>query len=121
VPYGQLQTYYAKADLGIFASSCETFGIILLEKMATGLPIVCSKLSSMAEILQDGGLYFHPEKKDEIANAIEQYLLSPVLQSNKRTISYALAQEYSWEKCADQTFSFLRDIALSYQVKLVKP
>lgn len=121
VPYEQLQTNYAKADLGIFASSCETFGIILLEKMATGLPIACSELSSMTEILQDGGLYFHPEKEDEIARAIEQYLLSPALQSNKRAISYALAQEYSWEKCADQTFSFLRDIALSYQVKLARP
>jgi glycosyltransferase involved in cell wall biosynthesis len=121
VPYEQLQTHYAKADLGIFASSCETFGIILLEKMAAGLPIACSSLSSMAEILQDGGLYFHPEKEDEITNAIEQYLLSTASQSNKRAISYALAQEYSWEKCADQTFSFLRDIALSYQVNLVKP
>ena len=120
VPYEQLQTYYAKADLGIFASSCETFGIILLEKMATGLPIACSNLSSMAEILQDGGLYFHPEKEIEIANAIEQYLLSPALQSNKRTISYTLAQEYSWEKCANKTFNFLRDIALNYQAKSAK-
>lgn len=115
VPYEQLQAHYAKADLGIFASSCETFGIILLEKMATGMPIACSSLSSMSEILQDGGVYFHPEKEDEIAKAIEQYLLSTTLQLNKRTISYALAQEYSWEKCAQQTFSFLRDIALSSQ------
>lgn len=115
VPYEQLQGHYAKADLGIFASSCETFGIILLEKMATGMPIACSKLSSMSEILQDGGVYFHPEKEDEIAKAIEQYLLSASMQLNKRTISYALAQEYSWEKCSQQTFGFLRDIALSHQ------
>ena len=115
VHYEQLQAHYAMADLGVFASSCETFGIILLEKMATGMPIACSNLSSMSEILQDGGVYFHPEKEDEIAKAIEQYLLSTTLQLNKRSISYALAQEYSWEKCAHQTFGFLRDIALSYQ------
>ncbi|MBU3630053.1 glycosyltransferase family 1 protein [Polynucleobacter sp. AP-Melu-500A-A1] len=114
--YEQLQAHYAKADLGIFASSCETFGIILLEKMATGMPIACSNLSSMSEILRDGGVYFHPEKEDEIVNAIEQYLLSTSLQLNKRTISHQLAQAYSWEKCAQQTFGFLRDIALSYQV-----
>ena len=119
VPYEQLQGHYAKADLGVFASSCETFGIILLEKMATGMPIACSNLSSMAEILQDGGVYFHPEKEDEIANAIERYLLSSSLQLNKRNISHALAQQYSWEKCAQQTFGFLRDIALGHQVKTV--
>lgn len=117
VPYEQLQSFYANSDLGIFASSCETFGIILLEKMATGLPLACSKLSSMAEILQDGGLYFHPEKENEIAQSIEQYLLSPELQETKRAISYALAQEYSWENCATQTFHFLSEIASSYQVK----
>lgn len=115
VPYEQLQGHYAKADLGVFASSCETFGIILLEKMATGMPIACSNLSSMSEILQDGGVYFHPEKEDEITKAIEQYLISASLQLSKRTISYALAQEYSWEKCAQQTFSFLRDVVLSHQ------
>lgn len=115
VPYEQLHAHYAEADLGVFASSCETFGIILLEKMATGMPIACSSLSSMSEILQDGGVYFHPEKEDEIAKAIEQYLLSASLQLNKRTISYNLAQEYSWEKCAQQTFGFLREIALSHQ------
>ena len=51
VLYEQLQGHYTKANLGIFASSCKTFGIILLEKMAMGMPIASSNLSPMSEIL----------------------------------------------------------------------
>ena len=61
VPYGDLPAYYQQADIGLFASSCETFGIILLEKMSAGLPIACSSKSAMPEILKDTGVYFDPD------------------------------------------------------------
>jgi len=113
LPYEHLQNYYASAQLGIFASSCETFGIILLEKMATGLPLACSDRSSMNEILRDGGLYFDPESEIDIAQTIEQYLYSAELQSQKSALSYELSQTYSWQRCAKETFSFLVQIALT--------
>jgi glycosyltransferase involved in cell wall biosynthesis len=111
IPYEKLKRYYATANLGIFASSCETFGIILLEKMATGLPIVCSERSSMHEILGDGGLYCDPESPESIAGAIEQYLKSCELQISKGAKVYSLAKNYSWEKCAYETFSFIASLA----------
>ena len=49
---------YANADLGLFASSCENMPNILLEMMASGLPIVSSDRGPMPDILLDGGLYF---------------------------------------------------------------
>ena len=119
VPYDQLQSYYAKARLGIFASSCETFGIILLEKMAMGLPIVCSNLSSMSEILQDGGIYCDPQNVDSIAAAIERYLLSSQLQEQKSTQSYLLAQTYSWQRCAKETFTFIAQVTQDAKVKVL--
>lgn len=113
VPYEQLQKYYADAHLGIFASSCETFGIILLEKMATGLPIVCSERSSMREILEDGGLYCDPESPESIAVAVEKYLQSSDLQNKMSVQGYTFAKRYSWGHCAKETFRFLAQIALS--------
>jgi len=115
VKYGNMQNIYNSVDLAIFASSCETFGITLLEKMASGLPITCSDMSSMPEILQDGGIYFSPENPDSIAEAIEQYLLSPILRFEKQKISYSLAQNFSWEECSQKTFSFLQSVALGYK------
>lgn len=113
MPYEMLAKFYTQSDVGIFASSCETFGITLLEKMASGLAIACSDRSCMREILGEGGVYFNPENDLDIARAIETYLLSPHLQSEKRALSYQLAQNYSWEKCAEQTFQFLQDTARS--------
>lgn len=115
IPYDQLGAYYANANLGIFASSCETFGITLLEKMASGLPIACSNMSCMPEILQDGGLYFNPEDPLSIADAIETYILNPQLRVEKSLRSIELARNYSWEKCAQTTFSFLEKIAREYK------
>jgi glycosyltransferase involved in cell wall biosynthesis len=115
VPYEQLPDYYKNADIGIFASSCEAFGIILLEKMASGLPIVCSNLSSMPEILEDGGLYFNPRNPIDIANSIERYLISPELKIEKVLRVHELIKKYSWGDCSQSTFQFLSQIALEYK------
>ena len=115
VSYEEISDEYLKSDLGVFASSCETFGMILLEKMAIGLPVACSNMSSMPEILQDGGLYFNPEDPLSIADAIELYLLNPNLRAEKSLRSIELAHNYSWGKCAQSTFSFLEKIAREYK------
>jgi len=111
IAYEQLNTYYQQADLGIFASSCETFGMIVLEKMAAGLPLACSNQSSMKEILGEGGLYFNPNNIGSITNAIEQYLLSPQLREEKLLRALAEVGNYSWGQSAFQTIAFLRKVA----------
>jgi len=114
VPYKDLMAQYQKADLGIFASSCETFGMIVLEKMMAGLPIACSKESSMHEILGDAGLYFDPSQPTAIARVVEEYLLSPALREQKSALAHTLAQKYSWQECARRTISFLREVTKAY-------
>lgn len=107
IPYEKLLEYYRRSDLAVFASSCETFGIILAEKMLAGLPIACSQMSCMSEILQDGGIYFDPLDPNSIANSIEQYLLSPQLREESIKKSQRRAQEFVWADSAQQTFEFI--------------
>jgi glycosyltransferase involved in cell wall biosynthesis len=109
----QLQEKYAQADLAIFASSCETFGIILLEEMAMGIPIICSNRSAMPEVVQDAALYCDPENHLSISTAIKEALLSDELRQAMRNRGYAIVQQYSWKKCASETFSFLKRCALT--------
>jgi len=111
IKYKDLNLIYASADLGVFASSCENLPIILLEKMASGLPIASSNRGPMREVLREGGLYFNPEHPDDIANTIQQYLYSEQLRTDMANKSYNLGNEYSWIRCADDTFSFIIEIA----------
>jgi len=111
VPYEALHKIYAQADLGIFASSCENMPNILLENMAAGLSVACSNRGPMPEVLGDAGLYFNPEKPADLAQAIRKFILSPELRDDKAKASFERSQQYSWIRCANQTFSFLAAIA----------
>lgn len=106
LPYALLHDEYDKADLGVFASSCETFGMTVLEKMAAGLPVACSNQSAMHEILGDGGLYFDPNDVQSIADAIERYLQSPQLRDENQKIAYQHSLNFSWKQCANKTIEF---------------
>jgi glycosyltransferase involved in cell wall biosynthesis len=111
VPYQKLHESYISADIGLFASSCETFGQILTEAMGAGLPIACSKLSAMPELLGESGVYFDPEQPNEIADAIRQLVQSAELRAKLAQSAYQKAQLYSWDCCARETFEFLSQIA----------
>ena len=117
IPYENLHELYVHADMVLFASSCENMPNILLEGMASGLPVASSNRGPMPEMLGDAGVYFDPEKPNEIASAIKKLLDSPELRSSLSQKSFARACSYSWHKCADETFRFLADVASSYHKK----
>ena len=111
MPYSDLSGYYQQADIGLFASSCETFGIILLEKMAAGLPIACSNQSAMPEILKEAGVYFDPVNATDIELTLERFISQEDLRASKSALSYRESKNYQWAKCAQETFTFVSQIA----------
>jgi glycosyltransferase involved in cell wall biosynthesis len=110
----ELLLEYSKADIFIFASSCETFGQILLEGMAAGLPIACSYHRPMPDILGDAGVYFDPENTDSIATSILKLIESTKLREKNAKMAFDQAQNYSWTRCATETFSFLSQVLDEY-------
>lgn len=111
LPYTDLPKWYKEIDVFIFASSCESISSILLEAMASGLAIACSNLPVTHEVLKDAGIYFDPENPEDIKNSVYQLINNAVLGDTCREKAYQYAQEYRWDHCADQTFSFLSEIA----------
>ena len=111
IPFNDLHVRLAQADLGLFASSCENMPNILLETMASGLPIACSNRGPMPEVLSDAGVYFDPEQSADMARALLELMSSPQLRSELAQMSYQLAQQYSWQHCAEATFNFLVAVA----------
>jgi len=100
--------FYNKVDIFVFPSSCETFGISLLEAMNSGLPIACSDRGPMSEILKDSGRYFNPLSVKSITNCLRYLIDRPELRKKLGVKSRKYANHYSWEKCAAETFSFIQ-------------
>lgn len=115
VPHQELHRFYSSSQLCVFASSCENMPNILLEGMAAGLPIACSSLGPMPEVLGDAGVYFNPLSVPEIVTAIKKMMASPGLRAELAAASFNRVQEYSWKRCAAETFHFLQEIALRKQ------
>ncbi len=110
VPYSALHEIYGRADLGLFASSCENMPNTLLETMATGLPVVSSACGPMPEILGDAGVYFDPQKPAEIAVALERLIGQPDVRAESAAAGSLAAQRYTWQGCASETFGFLSEV-----------
>jgi glycosyltransferase involved in cell wall biosynthesis len=115
VPYQELHNIYKKAHLGVFASSCENMPIILLEKMASGLPIACSNKGPMLEILGNSSELFNPEEPLEIYHALKKLINNKQLRADQAEFNFQSAQKYTWKKCASKTFSYLEDVFQNYK------
>jgi glycosyltransferase involved in cell wall biosynthesis len=111
VPYEKLNEFYGRAEIGVFASTCENMPNILLEGMAAGLPIACSRMGPMPEVLGDAGVYFDPENADDIARALRELIDCRDLRAQLARVAFDRAILYTWKKCANMTFDFLSEVA----------
>jgi glycosyltransferase involved in cell wall biosynthesis len=106
-PHSDLHEIYHNSDAFVFASSCENMPNILLEAMASGLPIASSNREPMPSVLGKAGFYFNPESVSEMENAIETMLVDVDGRQRSAQHAYDAAKRYSWQTCADQIFQFL--------------
>lgn len=94
----------------IFASSCENMPNTLIEAMASGLPVLCSRKQPMPEFLRNGGFYFNPYDVNSLVLKAEKYLQNPKLREKHINNSLIEIKKYSWQKTTQETFKFLIDI-----------
>lgn len=109
VSQNSLVDYYKKADIFVFASTCETFGMILLEAMGMGLPIICSNRSSLSGLLKSNGLYFDPECTDSLIRQLKLMIRDQDLREKFGYGAHQDAVKYKWSESANQTLHFITD------------
>jgi len=109
--YDSIEKFYQHADAFIFASSCENMPNILIEAMASGLPVASSDMGPMKEFLQDAGFYFDPLDVTSMYTTIVKMLENKEERSEKASRALALSGQYNWKKCADETAGFLNKIS----------
>jgi glycosyltransferase involved in cell wall biosynthesis len=107
VSHERIGRFYRTSDAFVFASTCETFGQVLTEAMQAGLPIACSNRTSAPEVVQDGAVYFDPNAPSEVAGAMRKLMDNPELRKRKVRAAQSRVENYSWERCARETFSFI--------------
>ncbi|MDD4179989.1 MAG: glycosyltransferase family 1 protein [Candidatus Margulisbacteria bacterium] len=99
----ELPLLYNSAEIFVFPSFYEGFGLPPLEAMACGIPVVASNNSSLPEVVGSAGLLVSPHDPQAIALAINKILASPDLKNDLSRQGIARAREFSWERCAKQT------------------
>ncbi len=101
----QLIRLYQQAALFVFPSRYEGFGLPVLEAMACGCPVVCSRASSLPEVAGDAAILVDPLDVEGFARAIEQVLEDAELRNDLRQRGLRQAARFSWDRAARETIA----------------
>lgn len=105
-----LENLYRNAKVLVYPSKYEGFGLPVLEAMALGCPVICSKTASIPEVGGDAVAYFDPEDIEDINEVICQIIYSENKISKLREDAFNRSQLFSWSKCASETLEVYKKV-----------
>jgi glycosyltransferase involved in cell wall biosynthesis len=98
-----LATLYKQAEIFVYPSLYEGFGIPPLEAMSFDCPVACSNTSSIPEVVDAAAVRFDPTRTESIANALVALVTDQALQAEMIRLGRDRIGGFSWSKCAEQT------------------
>ena len=111
VAYRDLPGELLSFDAAIFMSSCENMPNTLLEKMLSGVPLVCSSRKPMSDIMpNDTSFFADPDSIDEIEGAIKLAYEKRTRAIENAVKAQTIAENYTWKKCCSDTFGFIEQV-----------
>lgn len=105
VPIAELPAWYGAADLFVYPSQYEGFGLPVLEAMACGTPVITSDRSSLPEVVGEAGCLVPPDDASQLAKSLRQVWNDGDLRQAMRESGLARAAQFSWEQTARQTIA----------------
>ena len=109
VPVTDLAALYAGADLFVFPSRHEGFGIPVLESMAQGTPVVASDIPALREVGGDAVRFVPVDDPDALAGEMRSVLGDASVRDSLVARGLDHVRAYSWERCADATIAVYRE------------
>ncbi len=110
-PHESLPQLYSGADACVFPSVNEGAGLPVLEAMATGIPVACSRSGALPEIGGDVALYFDSDNIEEMAFVLEKIVSDSDLRAKMSGGGIERAGEFNWETTVSRTVGIVRDAA----------
>jgi glycosyltransferase involved in cell wall biosynthesis len=106
-----LPQLYANAELFLFPSIMEGFGIPPLEAMRCGIPVVAAATSCLPEVLGDAAIWVNPLSVESISEGVATALLEKNARNRAIAKGLSRAEQFSWEKMASETVNVYREAA----------
>ncbi|MCK4758933.1 MAG: glycosyltransferase [Candidatus Aminicenantes bacterium] len=109
----QLRRYYSAADALVVPSLYESFGLVAMEALACGTPVIASRIGELESIVREGknGLSFCPEDPALLADSLKRFFSVKDSFWKKERIRGDVLNNFSWGKTATETYSFLEKVA----------
>lgn len=107
-----LPYYYSSAEVLIMPSHYESFGMVALEAMACGIPVVASQVGGLAFLVQDGmtGYVVPDDEPQVLAERLIQLITNPQLRQQLGRQACEYAQEYDWQKVTERIIKVYQEV-----------
>ena len=108
----KLPYFYSAAEVLVMPSHYESFGMVALEAMACGTPVIASEVGGLAYLVRDGetGFTIPAEEPDTLCEKLTWLLNDPELHARMSNRAAGYAQDYAWEKIATQIVDLYRKL-----------
>jgi UDP-glucose:(heptosyl)LPS alpha-1,3-glucosyltransferase len=113
-PTRQIDRLYAAADVFVFPTQYDAFGMVISEAMATGLPVVTSREAGAAELIThgvDGWLTDDPWAVEQIAGGLRALAADPERRARMGRAARATIEAHTWDRVAAETMAVYREVA----------
>lgn len=119
-PHEQLARYYAATDLTVVPSRYESFGLVAIESMACGTPVVASRVGGLAYTIEEGrnGLLVSYGDTTALTAALDRVLRDDRLRQEMSRGALATAQEYSWADVATRILALYHETSVARHTAL---
>jgi glycosyltransferase involved in cell wall biosynthesis len=108
-----LRSAYSAAEVTVLPSFEEGFGLPVVESMACGTPVTCSRAASLPEVAGVAAEYFEPHDVESIAAVMERLLQSQEDRARLRRLGFSNARRFTWAACAERHLSIYRQFCFS--------
>ncbi|MCY6485585.1 glycosyltransferase family 1 protein [Clostridium aestuarii] len=111
IPLEHMPIFYNSANIFIYPSFYEGFGLPPIEAMACGTPVIASKFTSIPEVLGNAGILINPNDISELSNSIYTVLSNEILRNQLIKKSLTQSTKFTWKKTAEKTLKAYKNIA----------